>query len=90
MSTPKPITLTSVATEDYEGKNAPQPFVVVGDLPVVTEDTAGAIVQADAIADIATANGSDAATTQALANATKATVNTILAALRTAGVIAEA
>lgn len=40
-----------------------------------------------AVADIATANGSDAATTQALANATKAKVNELLAALRTAGVI---
>lgn len=41
-----------------------------------------------AIADIATADGSDAATTQALANATKAKINTLLAELRTAGIIA--
>lgn len=41
-----------------------------------------------AIADIETADGSDAATTQALANATKATVNTLLAELRLAGIIA--
>lgn len=39
------------------------------------------------IADIATADGSDAATTQALANATKAKFNTLLAELRLAGVL---
>lgn len=43
--------------------------------------------QGSAIADIATADGSDAATTQALANATKAKVNVILAALRAHGLI---
>lgn len=41
-----------------------------------------------AVANIATADGSDAATTQALANATKAKVNELLASLRGAGVIA--
>jgi hypothetical protein len=41
-----------------------------------------------AIADIATADGSDAATTQALANAIKAKFNTLLAELRLAGILA--
>lgn len=41
-----------------------------------------------AVADEATANGSDAATTQALANALKTKVNALLAQLRVAGVIA--
>lgn len=41
-----------------------------------------------AIADIATADGSDPATTQALANAIKAKFNILLAELRTAGLIA--
>lgn len=41
-----------------------------------------------AIADIATADASDLATAQALANVNKATINAILIALRAAGVIA--
>lgn len=41
-----------------------------------------------AVADEATANGSDAATTQALANALKTKMNALLAQLRVAGVIA--
>jgi hypothetical protein len=45
--------------------------------------------QAAAVADIATADGSDAATTQALANATKAKVNALLAAMRTAKLLKE-
>lgn len=44
--------------------------------------------QSGAVADISTANGSDAATTQALANSTKTKVNEILAALRAAGILA--
>jgi predicted RecA/RadA family phage recombinase len=41
-----------------------------------------------AIADIATANANDPATTQALANENKAKINAILAVLRLAGIIA--
>lgn len=44
--------------------------------------------QSVAVADIATADGSDAGTTQTLANATKVKVNAILAALRAAGLMA--
>lgn len=44
-------------------------------------------VNAVAVANIATANGSDAATTQALANANKAKINELLGELRKAGVI---
>lgn len=40
-----------------------------------------------AVIDIATADGSDPATTQALANATKAKVNDLLAKLRVKGVV---
>jgi predicted RecA/RadA family phage recombinase len=39
------------------------------------------------VAAIATANGSDASTTQALANATKTSVNAILTALKAAGIM---
>lgn len=41
-----------------------------------------------AVADISTANGSDPATTQALANANKAKINELLGKLRTAGILA--
>lgn len=33
MAEPKPISLTQVDAADYDGKGAPQPFVVVGDVP---------------------------------------------------------
>jgi len=46
--------------------------------------------QAAVVAAISTADGSDAATTQALANATKTTVNAILTALKNAGLMASA
>jgi predicted RecA/RadA family phage recombinase len=39
------------------------------------------------VAQIATANGSDAATTQALANQLKTTVNALLTALKNAGIV---
>jgi len=42
---------------------------------------------AENVAQITTANGSDAATTQALANATKTSVNAILTALKEAGIM---
>ena len=41
-----------------------------------------------AVANIATADASDPATTQALANANKAKINALLAAMRTAGILA--
>ena len=44
-------------------------------------------IPTDAVADEATADGSDLATTQALANALKAKVNALLAELRTAKII---
>lgn len=43
--------------------------------------------KAATVAAIATADGSDAATTQALANATKTSVNAILTALKNAGIM---
>ena len=47
-------------------------------------------LQAAVVAAITTANGSDAGTTQALANATKTTVNAILTSLKNAGIMASA
>ena len=46
--------------------------------------------QAAVIAAVATADGSDPATTQALANALKASLNTVLVALKNAGLMASA
>lgn len=81
MAKPRPVTITQMDAADYDGVFTPEPLLVVGDI--------GAFDPQPAIANIATADGSDPATTQALANATKAKVNAILAALRAAGVIAE-
>lgn len=44
-------------------------------------------LQAAAVADISTADATDLATAQALANATKTKVNDLLAKLRTAGLL---
>lgn len=48
----------------------------------------GSNPQAAAVADVTTPNGSDAATTQTLANANKAKINELLASLRAAGILA--
>jgi predicted RecA/RadA family phage recombinase len=48
----------------------------------------GSSKQSTVIAAVATADGSDAATTQALANALKASHNSLLAALKAAGLMA--
>lgn len=50
---------------------------------------ASALVQVANVADEDTADGSDAATTQALANALKAKVNELLAAIKAAGVMVD-
>jgi hypothetical protein len=52
-----------------------------------TTSVLGLVKKAAASADISTADGSDPTTTQALANATKAAHNDLLAKLRTAGVL---
>lgn len=77
----KPISLTQVNPGSYSGPT-PQPYLIVGELPAAT------LTPAAAVADIATADGSDPATTQALANATKAKVNALLASLRAGGFLA--
>lgn len=45
-------------------------------------------IRAAAVADVATADGTDAGTTQTLANALKAKMNDLLTKLRTAGLLA--
>lgn len=44
--------------------------------------------QISSIADVSTANATDLASAEALANANKAKINALLAALRTAGILA--
>ncbi len=60
----------------------------IGDLTgfVTLVDNPGGI-PANTVAAIATADGTDAASTQALANATKASVNAILVSLKAAGLM---
>lgn len=57
-------------------------------LPGEGHPAGDALTAQPAIADIAVANATDLATAEALANANKAKINAILAALRLAGVIA--
>jgi predicted RecA/RadA family phage recombinase len=57
---------------------------------LLTPDTNAVTNQAAVVAANATANGSDAATTQALANSLKTTVNNILTELKAAGLMASA
>lgn len=40
---PKPITLDQIDEGDYEGAYEPQPFIVVGDVPVPTYDLAAGL-----------------------------------------------
>lgn len=79
---PFPITLTAVAEDDYEGHLDPQPFVVVGDA-VIPEPQAAIANQANAgtLADLAAA--------QTAINSLTAKVNSILVALRNAGILGE-
>lgn len=78
---PYPITLTTVAADDYEG-NVPQPFVVVGDA-VIPEPQAAIANQANAgtLGDLAAA--------QTAINSLTAKVNSTLVALRNAGILGE-
>lgn len=64
---------------DESGSSDETVNVAIGENPV-----------AAAVADIDTVDGSNAGTTQTLANDTKATVNALLASLRAAGIIAGA
>lgn len=85
MADPKPIKLTQVTTANYEGGAEPQPMVIVGAGNV---GQSALVTKQSGIANITTADATDLPTAIALANANKAKVNAILAALRSAGVIA--
>lgn len=55
---------------------------------VLLKDSAGLpLIAAANVAQVATANGSDAATTQALANQLKTTLNALLTALKAKGIV---
>ena len=78
---PKPVTLTQIPAEDYEGAGAPQPLVIVGgDITDIDPQPAIANQGALTVGDIAAA--------QTAVNALVTKINAILAALRAAGVIA--
>lgn len=72
MADPKPVVLTSGTNPNPAF--SPEPLVVVGGLPTKT--------QVAALTAVTTPDGTDAATTQALANALKVKVNQIIAALK--------
>lgn len=77
---PKPITLTTVATASYTGLE-PQPFVAVGDTTLIEPQPA--------IPDQALAGTlADLAAAEAAIDAVAGKLNSVLAALRAAGVIA--
>lgn len=76
MTAPKPIALTQ--RDSVAGEPAPEPLVIVGGLPVATAARAGGVKQAVALED---SEATDAA-------GIVADFNTLLANLRTAGVIA--
>lgn len=73
MTSPKPVTLTQIATASYVGPD-PEPLTVVGALPIKS--------QVAALTAITTPDATDPATTMALANINKAKINAIIAALK--------
>lgn len=80
------------ATDPAFGELATLDKADLGDLAVLDVDdlNLGTVASADKAANVAaeaTVNGSDAETTQALANALKVTVNAILTALKTSGIM---
>lgn len=85
MADPKPIKLTQVTTANYDGAAEPQPMVIVGAGNV---GQAALVTKQSGITNVTTADATDLASAIALANANKAKINAILAALRSAGVIA--
>ncbi len=89
LGAPKGATLIdSTHAVHYINTGTPDAPVWVQDAVVNTELTALlAAIPTSAVADVATADGSDPATTQALANALKVKINDLLAKLRTAGIV---
>lgn len=77
---------TVTLTDDQYGilNQALIPTYVIDNGPVATGGDA-VVTQGAAVSAIATADGSDPTTTQALANATKAKVNALIAALTGSG-----
>lgn len=84
-STPGEITKT--VTDVFIGTAFEDAAGSTGEVLVKLAGVKTASAQAANIAAIATADGSDAGTTQALANATKAKVNDILVKLKAAGIM---
>lgn len=83
MPQPKPITLTQVAPENYQGAGEPQPFVVVGDMPV-TADPQPAIASPEPTP----ASFADLAEAREQVHLNRLAIDEILTALRDAGIIA--
>ena len=80
---PKPVSITTASTTTNPPLK-PQPLVIVQGS---TAGSVGVVTKQAAITNVTTADATDATTAAALANADKAKINAILAALRSAGVI---
>lgn len=86
MAHPKPIKLTQITAANYDGAAEPQPMVIVGAGNV---GQTALVTKQSAIANQANAGTlADLAAAQTAINSLTAKVNAILAALRSAGVIA--
>lgn len=70
----KPVSITQVDAEDYASPYAPEPLIVVGDVPVPSA--------VQGIATVATPDATDAASAVTLANALKARLNQLITALK--------
>lgn len=81
---PKAVTFTQTTAAALKDAGDPQPLVLVGG---TTAGSTSLVTKQAAIADVSTANATDLATAQALANANKVKINAILAVLRSAGII---
>lgn len=79
--------ITKTATDSPIGVASESALSAATTVNVLLHGSISATPKAANVAAITTANGSDAATTQALANATKTTVNAILTALQNAGIM---
>lgn len=86
MPAPKPVKLTQISASALRSAGDPQPLVVVDSGTAAGE--AGLVTTQAAIANQGALTVTDIATTQTAVNALVSKINAILAALRSAGVLA--
>jgi len=74
MAEPKPVVITTVELDDYDGVFSPEPIIAVGGIPISS--------QVNALTAVTTPDATDLATAITLANALKAKVNAIITAVK--------